>query len=70
MIEYRKAVAVVMDPNGGCRPATVEEVGLWRQLQSAGRAIRHYEAALKEAFPCGATGKVFDHWNDARKELG
>lgn len=32
-------------------------------------AIEHYEAALKEAFPSGATGDVFHHWNEARKAL-
>jgi hypothetical protein len=32
-------------------------------------AIAHYEAALKEAFPSGATGDVFHHWNEARKAL-
>lgn len=32
-------------------------------------AIEHYEAALKEAFPSGATGNVFHHWNEARKAL-
>jgi hypothetical protein len=32
-------------------------------------AIEHYEAALKEAFPSGATGDVFYHWNEARKAL-
>lgn len=32
-------------------------------------AIAHYEAALKEAFPSGATGDVFHHWNEARKIL-
>lgn len=32
-------------------------------------AIAHYEAALKEAFPSGATGDVFYHWNEARKAL-
>ena len=30
-------------------------------------AIEHYEAALKEAFPSGASGDVFHHWNEARK---
>ena len=30
-------------------------------------AIKHYESALKEAFPSGATGDVFFHWNEARK---
>jgi len=33
------------------------------------KAIDHYEAALKEAFPSGATGDVFHHWNEARKLL-
>jgi hypothetical protein len=32
-------------------------------------AIQHYEAALKAAFPEGATGEVFNHWNEARKAL-
>ena len=32
-------------------------------------AIEHYEAALKEAFPKGATGDVFHHWNEARKAV-
>lgn len=32
-------------------------------------AIKHYESALKEAFPSGATGDVFFHWNEARKAL-
>ena len=32
-------------------------------------AIANYEAALKEAFPSGATGDVFYHWNEARKAL-
>ena len=31
-------------------------------------AIDHYEAALKAAFPNGAEGTVFDHWNKARAE--
>lgn len=29
-------------------------------------AMKHYEAALLEAFPKGATGNVFEHWNKAR----
>jgi hypothetical protein len=29
-------------------------------------AIRHYEAALKEAWPEGARGKSFEHWDSAR----
>jgi hypothetical protein len=28
--------------------------------------ITEYEAALKTAFPEGAWGDAFDHWNDAR----
>ena len=32
-------------------------------------AIAHYESALKEAFPSGAPGDVFHHWNEARKAL-
>jgi hypothetical protein len=32
-------------------------------------AIKHYEAALREAFPRGATGDVFEHWNNARKAI-
>jgi hypothetical protein len=31
------------------------------------KAMKHYEAALLEAFPRGATGDVFHHWNEARK---
>lgn len=31
--------------------------------------MKHYEAALKEAFPSGATGDVFFHWNEARKAI-
>ncbi len=33
-------------------------------------AIAFYEAALKEAFPDGATGEVFYWWNEARKATG
>lgn len=29
-------------------------------------AMKHYEAALKAAFPQGASGEVFEHWNKAR----
>lgn len=29
-------------------------------------AIEYYEAALMAAFPEGASGKVFEHWNAAR----
>jgi len=32
-------------------------------------AMKHYEAALLEAFPRGATGDVFDHWNKARQAI-
>ena len=33
------------------------------------KVMEHYEAALKVAFPSGATGDVFYHWNEARKLL-
>lgn len=69
MIEYRSGVAIVTSQNGGCRPATVEEAWQWRQIQSAHKAIEHYEAALMAAFPDGATGEAFDHWSRARKEI-
>ena len=29
-------------------------------------AMKHYEAALKAAFPQGAFGEAFEHWNQAR----
>jgi hypothetical protein len=32
-------------------------------------AMKHYEAALLEAFPRGATGDVFEHWNKARQAI-
>jgi hypothetical protein len=32
-------------------------------------AMKHYEAALLEAFPKGASGDVFHHWNEARKAI-
>jgi hypothetical protein len=32
-------------------------------------AIKHYEAALLKAFPRGATGDVFEHWNKARQAI-
>lgn len=37
-----------------------------RQLE---RALQHYERALMAACPKGAAGEVFQHWNDARKEM-
>lgn len=39
-------------------------------LEFIKEAISHYEAALKIAFPVGASGQVFHHWNEARKFLG
>jgi hypothetical protein len=30
------------------------------------KAIQHYEAALKEAWPEGAKAKSFEQWNSAR----
>ena len=32
-------------------------------------AVRHYEAALKAAWPHGARGPSFEHWNSARAAL-
>ncbi len=32
-------------------------------------AMKHYEAALLKAFPRGATGDVFEHWNKARQAI-
>jgi len=32
-------------------------------------AMKHYEAALLEAFPRGASGDVFYHWNKARQAI-
>lgn len=32
-------------------------------------AMKHYEAALMAAFPHGAVGKVFEHWNKARQAI-
>ena len=32
-------------------------------------AMKHYEAALLKAFPKGASGDVFEHWNKARKAI-
>ncbi len=32
-------------------------------------AMKHYEAALLEAFPRGATCDVFEHWNKARQAI-
>jgi hypothetical protein len=36
------------------------------KAQPSGAAIAKYEAALLEAFPHGASGRVFDLWNAAR----
>lgn len=38
-------------------------------LEFIKEAINHYESALKLAFPAGASGHVFHHWNEARKLL-
>lgn len=32
-------------------------------------SINEYELALKKAFPKGASGEVFEHWNKARMHL-
>ena len=39
-------------------------------LEFIKEAINHYESALTKAFPKGASGEVFGHWNEARKFLG
>lgn len=35
-------------------------------LEFIATSIEHYELALKKAFPQGASGEVFEHWNKAR----
>ncbi|NBP70608.1 MAG: hypothetical protein EBR30_29380 [Cytophagia bacterium] len=40
-----------------------------QQVVSPLAAMKHYEAALLEAFPRGATGDVFEHWNKARQAI-
>lgn len=44
---------------------------MWRNAtKRIEAAIDFYEAALKEAYPTGATGEVFYWWNEARKAVG
>ena len=43
---------------------------MFKRLESYEFAINEYEQALKAAFPQGATGDAFYHWNDARKHGG
>ena len=44
---------------------------MWRNANKRiEAAIDFYEAALKEAYPTGATGEVFYWWNEARKAVG
>lgn len=38
-------------------------------LEFIAEAIEQYELALKKAFPKGASGEVFEHWNKARMYL-
>ena len=33
------------------------------------KALKHYEVALLLAFPKGASGEVFEHWNKARQAI-
>ena len=37
------------------------------EIERLQKMIDHYEQALKAAFPQGATGMAFEHWNEARK---
>lgn len=38
-------------------------------LEFIAESIYQYELALKKAFPKGASGEVFEHWNKARMYL-
>ena len=40
-----------------------------RELERLREAVAHYDAALSLAFPEGAQGEVFAHWNAARDAL-
>ena len=40
---------------------------MFKRLDAYEFAINEYEQALKAAFPQGATGDAFHHWNAARK---
>ena len=43
---------------------------MFKRLEAYEFAIKEYEDALKVAFPEGATGQAFHHWNAARKHAG
>ena len=43
---------------------------MFKRLEAYEFAIKEYEDALKAAFPEGATGEAFHHWNAARKHGG
>lgn len=43
---------------------------MFKRLEVYEFAINEYEQALKAAFPQGATGDAFHHWNAARKHAG
>ena len=43
---------------------------MFKRLEAYEFAIKEYEDALKAAFPEGATGEAFHHWNSARKHGG
>ncbi len=43
---------------------------MFKRLEAYEFAIAEYEKALQSAFPKGATGDVFHHWNAARKHGG
>ena len=50
---------------GECRKEASAEAA--DEIERLQRMIDHYEQALKAAFPQGATGMAFEHWNEARK---
>lgn len=43
---------------------------MFKRLEAYEFAINEYEQALKAAFPQGATGDAFHHWNAALKHAG
>ena len=50
-------------------PPTDNQI-MFKRLDAYEFAINEYEQALKAAFPRGATGDAFHHWNAARKYAG
>jgi hypothetical protein len=52
------------------QPEPVNNQIMFKRLEAYEFAIKEYEDALKAAFPEGATGEAFHHWNAARKHGG